>query len=82
MIEKNKQNKTNLKSPPAGDLGGFTITSPQNPLIKEILLLQSKSKERKKADTIVIEGKKEISLAASAGLIFRKNTVLPRYYFD
>lgn len=48
------------------------ITSPKNPLIKEILLLQTKAKERKKTDTIVIEGKKEISLAVSARLVFNK----------
>lgn len=48
------------------------ITSPKNPLIKEILLLQGKAKERKKENLIVIEGKKEISLAASARLCFRK----------
>lgn len=54
-----------------------SITSPQNPLIKEILLLQSKSKERKKSNTIVIEGKKEISLAVSAGVIFQKILFCP-----
>ena len=54
-----------------------SITSPKNPLIKDVLLLQSKSKERKKSNTIVIEGKKEISLAANAGLIFKKILFCP-----
>ncbi len=53
------------------------ISSPQNPLIKEVLVLQSKAKERKKNNTIVIEGKKEISLAASAGVVFRKILFCP-----
>lgn len=53
------------------------ISSPKNPLIKEITLMQSKAKERKKAGMIVIEGKKEISLAASAGLSFLKILYCP-----
>jgi len=39
------------------------ITSIQNPLIKEILSLQEKSRERKKSGLFCIEGKREISLA-------------------
>jgi TrmH family RNA methyltransferase len=39
------------------------ITSVQNPLIKEILLLQEKSRARKRSATFIIEGKREISLA-------------------
>lgn len=53
------------------------ITSPRNPLIKEIALFQSKAKERKRAGVIVIEGKKEISLAVSAGLSFQKILYCP-----
>jgi len=53
------------------------ISSPQNPLIKEIVLLQSKSKERKKHNTIVIEGQKEISIAQNAGVIFKKILFCP-----
>jgi len=39
------------------------ITSIQNPLIKEILSLQEKSRKRKKSGLFIIEGKREISLA-------------------
>lgn len=53
------------------------ISSPKNPLIKEIALMQSKAKERKRAGMIVIEGKKEISLAVSAGLSFSKILYCP-----
>jgi len=53
------------------------ISSLQNPLIKEIVLLQSKSKERKLRDTIVIEGTKEISVANEAGVIFKKVLFCP-----
>ena len=53
------------------------ISSSQNPLIKEILLLQSKSKERKNRNTIVIEGQKEISIAQNAGVCFKKILFCP-----
>ena len=39
------------------------IQSLQNPLIKNILKLQEKSRERKKQQLFVIEGKREIELA-------------------
>ena len=39
------------------------ITSIQNPFIKSLLLLQEKSKERKKTSTFLIEGNREIELA-------------------
>ena len=39
------------------------ITSIQNPLIKETLQLQEKSRARKKSGLFVIEGKRELSLA-------------------
>ena len=43
------------------------IESIHNPLIKNILKLQEKSRERKKQGLFVIEGKKEIQLAIKAG---------------
>ncbi len=43
------------------------ITSLQNPLIKNILLLEEKPRERKQQNLIVIEGQREIRLALSAG---------------
>ncbi|MCD8185195.1 MAG: RNA methyltransferase [Rikenellaceae bacterium] len=48
------------------------ITSLKNPLVRDILLLQEKSRARNRQQAIVIEGIKEISLAAGAGIAFRK----------
>jgi len=44
-----------------------SITSLQNPLIKNILLLQDKPRERKQQNLIIIEGIREIKLAIMAG---------------
>lgn len=43
------------------------ISSFQNPLIKQIVLLQSKSRERRKSGLFIIEGIREISLAIKGG---------------
>lgn len=43
------------------------ITSLQNPLIKNVLLLQEKSRERKKQGLFVVEGFREMSLVMKAG---------------
>lgn len=40
-----------------------SITSPQNPLIKQLVQLKEKSRARKKSNTFLIEGKRELSLA-------------------
>ncbi|MEL6303247.1 MAG: RNA methyltransferase [Bacteroidota bacterium] len=40
------------------------ISSTQNPLIKNILLLQEKSRERRKSGLFVLEGRRELQLAA------------------
>ena len=45
------------------------ITSAQNPLIKNVLLLTEKPRERKEQNLIVIEGSREIRLAASSGFV-------------
>lgn len=39
------------------------ISSAQNPLIKQLVLLKEKSRQRKKSGTFLIEGKRELSLA-------------------
>ena len=44
-----------------------TITSFQNPKIKNILLLQEKSRERKKQGLFVVEGERELLLALEGG---------------
>ena len=53
------------------------ITSPKNPLVHEILEWQGKSKARARDGVVVIEGRKEISLAVSAGVVFRKVLYFP-----
>lgn len=47
------------------------ITSIHNPLIKEIVQLQEKSRTRKKLGSCVVEGKREISLAKKANYIIQ-----------
>jgi TrmH family RNA methyltransferase len=44
-----------------------TISSTQNPFIKRILLLQEKSRERKKSGLFVLEGIRELQLALKRG---------------
>jgi len=44
-----------------------SISSPQNPLIKQLILLKDKSRERKKTGLFLIEGKRELSLAIKGG---------------
>ena len=53
------------------------ITSIQNPLIKEIVQLQEKSRTRKKLGLCIVEGKREIMLAQKAN--YQIDTLL---YFD
>lgn len=48
-----------------------TISSLQNPLIKQIVLLQEKSRERRKTGLFVIEGLREISLAIKGGYLLK-----------
>ena len=43
------------------------ISSLQNPLIKQIVLLQEKSRERRKQGLFILEGQRELSLAIKAG---------------
>lgn len=42
------------------------ITSTQNPIVKQILTLKEKSRERRKSGVFVIEGKRELRLAIKA----------------
>jgi len=53
------------------------IDSPNNQLIKEVLNLQLKSKERKKTGKILIEGLKEISLAIKFNVSIEKILFCP-----
>ncbi|APQ18422.1 TrmH family RNA methyltransferase [Maribacter hydrothermalis] len=43
------------------------ITSTQNPLIKKVLLLKEKSRERKKTGLFILEGLRELQIASNAG---------------
>lgn len=53
------------------------ITSVKNPLVREILDLQEKSRERNRQGRIVVEGRKEISLAVAGGVVFQQVIYLP-----
>lgn len=46
-----------------------SITSPVNPLIKNIVLLTDKSRARKESGTFIVEGKKEILMAIKGSYI-------------
>ncbi|TFG71295.1 MAG: RNA methyltransferase, partial [Flavobacteriales bacterium] len=50
------------------------ISSLQNALVKKFLLLQEKSRERKREEKFVLEGRKELQLAIKAG--YHMETVL------
>lgn len=54
------------------------ITSAQNPLIKQLIKLRDKARERKQTSTFLIEGIREISLAIKGG--YELETVL--YYAE
>ena len=51
-----------------------SISSTQNPFIKQLLLLKEKSRARKKSGQFLIEGKRELSLAIKGG--YKVETVL------
>ncbi|MCW8981074.1 MAG: RNA methyltransferase, partial [Altibacter sp.] len=48
-----------------------TISSLQNPLVKQILQLSEKSRERKKTGLFIIEGQREIHLAIKGGYFLK-----------
>lgn len=54
-----------------------SIKSLQNPLIKQIVLLQEKSRERRKTGLFFIEGLREISLAVKGGYQLKKLLYCP-----
>jgi len=58
------------------------INSLQNPLVKNILLLQEKPRERKQQNLIVIEGFREIRLAISAGYTLQALLFCPDFITD
>lgn len=61
------------------------ITSLQNPLVKEILLLQEKSRYRKKTLRFVVEGRREISLAIKSHyeiemVVYQQDTISEDFF--
>ncbi|MBO6606312.1 RNA methyltransferase [Psychroserpens sp.] len=53
------------------------ITSTQNPLVKQILVLKEKSRERRKSGLFVIEGQRELQLAVQANYKVEKVLFYP-----
>ncbi|WP_372756741.1 TrmH family RNA methyltransferase [Mariniflexile sp.] len=56
------------------------ISSLQNPLIKQLVLLKEKSRERKKSGLFLIEGVREITLAIKAGYELETVLFYPELY--
>ena len=54
-----------------------TITSAQNPKIKNLLLLQEKSRARREQGLFVVEGRRELEHCLSAGYTVRTLFVCP-----
>ncbi|WP_339756036.1 RNA methyltransferase [uncultured Winogradskyella sp.] len=59
-----------------------TISSPQNPLIKQLVQLKDKSRERKKSGQFLIEGKRELSLAIKSGYKIESLLFLPDLFSE
>ena len=59
-----------------------TITSGQNPKIKELLALQEKSRERRSAGLFVVEGRREIEHCLEAGFIPDTIFICPEIYLS
>lgn len=53
------------------------ISSTQNPLIKQLVQLTEKSRERRKNNLFVIEGVREISLALQGGYSIETLCIAP-----
>ncbi|WP_439152820.1 TrmH family RNA methyltransferase [Winogradskyella sp.] len=58
------------------------ITSPQNPFIKQLVQLKEKSRERKKTNTFLIEGKRELSLAIKGGYKIKSLLFFPDLFSE
>jgi len=58
------------------------ITSPQNPLVKQLTLLKEKSRERKKSGLFLIEGKRELSLAIKGGYKIKSLLFFPDLFSE
>lgn len=58
------------------------ISSIQNPLVKKILLLKEKSRERKKTGLFIVEGLREIELSQKGGFILETILFCPEILTD
>lgn len=58
------------------------ITSVQNPLIKQLLQLKEKAKARKTANSFLIEGKRELSLAIKGGYTIETLLFYPNLFSE
>ena len=58
------------------------ISSLQNPLVKQCVLLQEKARERKKQGLFIIEGLREIELAKNAGYQFDSLLFCPELFSE
>ena len=58
------------------------ITSNQNPLIKQLVQLKEKSRERRRSGNFVIEGKRELSLAIKGGYIIETLLFYPDLFSE
>jgi TrmH family RNA methyltransferase len=58
------------------------ISSIQNPLVKKILLLKEKSRERKKTGLFIVEGKREIELAQKGSFTLKTILFCPEILMD
>jgi TrmH family RNA methyltransferase len=56
------------------------VTSVQNPLVKNLLLLQEKPRARREQNLVVIEGIREIKLAAESGFSMKLLFYCPAYF--
>ncbi len=65
-----------------GEIMETIISSTQNPRIKQLLLLQQKSAERRKQGVFVIEGKRELQHCIEAGYEVVSYYVCPELYED
>jgi TrmH family RNA methyltransferase len=59
-----------------------TISSPQNPFVKELAQLKEKSRLRKSKQLFIIEGKRELSLAIKGGYTIKTLLFFPRLFSE
>ena len=71
------RNFPNFAARPFSYIMADQITSPQNPRIKNLMLLQQKSRERRKQNLVVVEGLRETGIAVANGFEIEQLFVCP-----